>query len=157
MASNAGLNTIQNHLLFRKGFVYLPSGRMLRYDALRSESIAEMDEDGDVVGKRQAWLYGPTNNRRFIYSGKLVENFTQSLARDVVADMALQVDKLLDRALGESIVMLVHDEIVAVVREDRVDYLVGAIKQIMTTTPAYTPGLPVNCSIHVANNYAEAK
>jgi DNA polymerase I-like protein with 3'-5' exonuclease and polymerase domains len=157
MATNATLNALKNKCLFRKGFVFLPSGRMLRYDQLRSEEIVELDAEGVVIGKRRAWVYGPNANRRYTYGAKIVENLTQALARDVVADMAIQVSEVLDSALGESIVMLVHDEIVAVIREDRVDYVKEEVKRIMTTTPAYTPGLPVNCSIHVANNYAEAK
>jgi DNA polymerase I-like protein with 3'-5' exonuclease and polymerase domains len=157
MSTNAALNVVRNKCLFRRGFIYLPSGRMLRYDNLRSEEIAELDENGDVSGKRRAWVYGPHGVVRFIYGSKVVENLVQALARDIVADMAIQVDGLLDRTSGESIVMLVHDEIVAVVQEGRVDYLSEEIKRIMHTTPSYTPGLPVACSLHVANNYAEAK
>lgn len=157
MASNPTLNALVNKCRYRRGAVILPSGRFLRYDDLRSEEVVILDDDGEIVGRRKQWMYGAANNRSYIYDGKAVENLVQAFARDVVADMALSVDKLLDKRHNEGVVLLVHDEIVMIVREDKAEDVAAEVKTIMSTTPSYAPGLPLNCSIKIADNYGEAK
>jgi DNA polymerase I-like protein with 3'-5' exonuclease and polymerase domains len=57
----------------------------------------------------------------------------------------------------ERIANLVHDEVVLVVREDRVEEVKTMVRKIMSTSPVYANGLPVDCSIDDAATYGEAK
>lgn len=157
MSSNPMLNSLINRCRFRKGAVILPSGRFLRYDDLRSEEVIILDDEGEIKERRKQWMYGASGYRSYIYSGKMVENLVQAFARDVVADMAIKVQSILDKRDNEGVVLLVHDEVVLVVRESRAESVAEQVKSIMSTTPEYAPGLPLNCSIKIADNYGEAK
>lgn len=157
MGSNPMLNSLINRCRFRKGAVILPSGRFLRYDDLRSEEVVILDDEGEIKERRRQWMYGTTGYRSYIYSGKMVENLVQAFARDVVADMAIKVQSILDKRDNEGVVLLVHDEVVLVVHESRAESVAEQVKSIMSTTPEYAPGLPLNCSIKIADNYGEAK
>ena len=72
------------------------------------------------------------------YGGKLVENITQAVARDCLAEA---IDRL--EAAGYPVVFHIHDEIVA-------DVLAGSEKElhrvieIMTQRPSWAPDLPLN-------------
>jgi DNA polymerase I-like protein with 3'-5' exonuclease and polymerase domains len=85
-----------------------------------------------------------------------VENIVQAFARDVMGEMAAQI---YEQVLlpDEHIANLVHDEAVMVIREDRVDEVKQQVRRIMSTTPDYAPGLPVDCSIDDALTYGDAK
>jgi DNA polymerase len=71
------------------------------------------------------------------WGGKLVENVTQAVARDCLAEAMLRVD-----AARYEIVMHVHDEmIVDIPKEDT-----GAaekVTQLMSMAPDWAPGLPL--------------
>jgi DNA polymerase len=71
------------------------------------------------------------------YGGKLVENIVQAIARDVLADGMLRIDKA-----GYNIVLHVHDETVSEVKDEPGH--VEKITQIMKTPIPWAPGLPLD-------------
>ena len=70
------------------------------------------------------------------YGGKLVENITQAVARDLLAHAWVNCEKA-----GLPIVISVHDELVAEVPEDA-DGL-AQLEEIMIQLPDWAEGLPL--------------
>lgn len=109
--------------------MHLPSGGVLCYPDARIE------DSGDItyLGVNQ---YTHQWGRIKTYSGKLVENATQAIARDVLADGLIRA---IDR--GFSPVLTVHDELVTEEPIGVRDH--NDLAEIMSTTPAWAPGLPL--------------
>lgn len=113
-------------------FMQLPSGRRLAY---WNAEIKAMPDGRDHICYRgmnqetKKWETAET------YGGKLVENATQAIGRDCLAEAMLRVADM-----GYKIVMHVHDEmIVDVPNCDTEAY--KKISGAMGETPAWAPGL----------------
>ncbi len=147
----------------------LPSGRRLYYRDIRLEKELPIEEERDAKaalergeidngefcdilaelsqrkGLRESICYFGVNQmtkkwgKIRTYSGKLAENCCQAVARDVICDMALEVDK---EKLGD-LVLSVHDELLFEVPEDEAAEGYEGIKRIMNTAPTWAKGLPV--------------
>ena len=85
------------------------------------------------------------------YGGKIVENITQAVARDVICDMALAVA---DENLGD-LVLSVHDELIFEVPEDEAEARHKRILEIMRIAPAWAPGLPVKAEGGILDRYGK--
>jgi len=87
-------------LIFTFQGIFLPSKRMIHYPAMR------VDEDtGQLVywaAKYKSWSQ--------LYGGKIIENITQALARDVVTETHVK--------FRDDVVMQAHDEIVQLMPDD---------------------------------------
>lgn len=108
--------------------IKLPSGRYLCYPNAR------IDEDGSIsyAGIDQ-FSRKPAILRT--YGGKLVENVTQAVARDVLASSMAPIEKA-----GYQIVLTVHDEIIS---EASPDHTVEGLARLMSTAPKWAKGLPL--------------
>ena len=120
----------------------LPSGRRLVYRNARIE-------DGRIVywGVNQytrQWCELDT------YGGKLVENATQAVARDLLAETMVQLDRL-----GVQLLTTVHDEIVAMVESDDAPALLGVMKAAMSTVPTWASGMPLSCAGGIVERYGK--
>ena len=158
----------------------LPSGRRLYYRdvaleieqpereiaaAQRSFETGEIDaaELADILAEisqrraRETITYSGINQvtKRWgkvrTYGAKIIENATQGFARDVVCEMALQID---EQKLGE-LVLSVHDQLLNEVPEDEAEERFAAIEKIMTTAPAFAPGLPVAAEGHIVRRFGK--
>ena len=78
-------------------------------------------------------------SRHLFFGGKLTENLTSAVARDVLADILLRLD-----AAGYRVVMHIHDEVVVEVPTAGVDTALKDVHRIMTTTPDWLEGLPLS-------------
>lgn len=111
-------------------FLYcvLPSGRKLAYHKAKLEGGEIKYYTTNSTTKK----YQKTNT----YGGKIVENITQAVARDILAFAMLKAEQA-----GYRIVLTVHDELVAEVPED-----FGSVEefvQIITELPAWAGGCPI--------------
>lgn len=129
-------------------FLYcrLPSGRCLAYPYPKVE-----------MGKtpwgeeREQLSYRTMNNknqwvRERTYGGKITENITQAVCRDVMAEAMLRLD-----AAGYRILFTVHDEIVCEAPED-----FGSLEEFMallTEVPVWAEGFPIKAEGWVGPRY----
>ena len=78
------------------------------------------------------------------YGGKLVENITQAVARDVMAESMLKLEEE-----GYDIVLTVHDEIISEVADGSIE----RFKTIMETPPKWAKTLPITVEAYEAQRY----
>ena len=121
----------------------LPSGRNLVYRNARIEQ-------GRIVywGVNQ---YTRQWEELDTYGGKLAENATQAIARDLLADAVVE----LDGAFPGTLRTTVHDEIVGITEDDRADELFRAMKMVMSTAPEWGKGLPLSAAGGIAQRYGK--
>lgn len=118
-----------------------PSGLVLRYPGLRKgpEGYTYLGGEGG-------------HERTKIYGGLLTENIVQSLARDIVAEQAMEI-----RADGVKIGTTTHDEVVAVVPEARGAEVLASMLQHMRTPPEWCRDLPLNAAGGFGRSYGSVK
>jgi DNA polymerase len=138
----------------------LPSGRAIYYAYPQIRAVqTPWGEDKEAVtymrvvdaNSRKKEKVVPDPNaigdwqRVSTYGGKWTENFTQGIARDVLADSMLRVD-------GEFPVILhVHDEIVSEVDEGTADQ--GRFNAMMAQTESWATGLPIAVEGWIGKRY----
>jgi len=78
------------------------------------------------------------------YGGKLVENITQAVARDVMAESMLLLEEE-----GYEIVLTVHDEIISETKHGNVEQF----KRIMEQQPTWAKTMPIEVEAYEATRY----
>lgn len=114
--------------------VELPSGRSIAYHNVSFKV--------DPQGRRRATFWSPQGFRTDTYGGRLAENATQAVARDILAEALVRL-----RREGYPVVGHVHDEIL-VSGDDEV-----AVREIMTQSPAWAAGMPIDGAGFVCKRY----
>lgn len=127
-------------LTFSKESIRLPSGLSLRYPDLTGTA----DEKGRIQ-----WHYGV--DKKKLYGGKVVENVVQAVARCVMTDGMLRIQK------RYSCVLTVHDEVVVLVPEQEAEEAEKWVLEQMVQDPAYMPGIPLDADTGCNKRYGEAK
>jgi len=84
-----------------------------------------------------------------LYGGKIAENLCQAVARCIIGEQMIQIEKRYRVALT------VHDAIACVVHESEADEARAYIEECMRTPPAWAQGLPLNCESGMARNYGD--
>lgn len=120
--------------------IALPSGRFLCYPSPEVSMSGKLSYMG-VNQYTRKW------SRIGTYGGKLVENATQSLARDVLAHGMSRAE-----AAGYEVVLTVHDELITEV-PDRDDCTPDGLAECMTTNPEWCPDLPLAAKGFEARRY----
>jgi len=143
MTRPSGQMTIADLLLVSENAIILPNNLMLRYKNLRIEQ-----DEGSISS---GYIYDEGTS---LYGGKLVENIVQALARIVITDQMMEAQRQLDE-VGGRVVLTVHDEIVAVVKDEYADEMLQHVINIMETPPAWAKSLPLAAEGDVANNYVK--
>jgi DNA polymerase I-like protein with 3'-5' exonuclease and polymerase domains len=129
----------ESTLLKNCGFT-LPSGLQLRYDGMEVEE-----------GERgPQFTYKMRNGRAKIYGGKVVENICQALARAIITEQMLLINKKYRP------VLTVHDSVAAVVPIEEKKQGQKFIEQCMRTVPKWAEGVPLACESGFADNYGDA-
>lgn len=120
-------------------FCKLPSGRVLTYPYPKLKmtetpwgELREQVHYMHVDGLTNKWEETHT------YGGKVCENITQAVARDVLADALVRLDRI-----GYHPCLHVHDEVVIEeVETSGADYLNDVLK-LMSEVPSWATGLPI--------------
>jgi DNA polymerase I-like protein with 3'-5' exonuclease and polymerase domains len=127
-------------LVFEKERIVLPSGLSLRYPDLK----ATPDPQGRVQ-----WSYGKESKK--LYGGKLTENIVQAVARCVMTDGMLRIQK------RYPCVLTVHDECCIIAPEAEAEEAYTFVLGCMTAEPKYMPGIPIAAEGGFAKRYGDIK
>jgi DNA polymerase len=125
--------------------VQLPSGRRIYYPDLTRERSPDTG--------RGEWWYGNGRSHARIYAGKGVENLVQALARDVIAEHAVQFHQ----CSGLRPALMVHDELVYVVPDAIADDTLAELQAIMRGGVSWWPELVTWSEGDIADTYGDAK
>ena len=121
--------------MYRRGaylVVELPSGRCLCYPA------PQLHDDGTCTFSYMGVEQFTRKWKRIkTYGGKVVENMTQAVAADVLAEGLINLE-----AAGYETVLTIHDEVLAET-PNTPDYNVKEMMRLMTELPSWTKGLPL--------------
>lgn len=131
--------------------IRLPSGRLIRYPALRRQKVMRK-RDGKLVDEWTT-MYGEKRHQTYIYGAKTDENIVQAGARDVVFDAALRIFK----RTGYRPVQEVYDELVYIVPEDKAEQHLAICHEEMRVSPTWFPDLVLWSEGDIGDRYGEAK
>ena len=126
-------------LKITKEGVTLPNGLMIRYPDLKLNT----DES------KSQYTYKSRKGPVSLWGGSLVENVVQALARIVVGEQMLEIERRYRVALT------VHDAAVVVVPEEEKDEALAYIVECMNKAPDWCRDLPVACEAAYATSYGE--
>lgn len=124
--------------------ILLPNGLYLKYPNLRTQ-LNDSGKDEMVYDTKRGKVTIP--NR--IYGGKVVENVCQALARIVIGDQMLRINK------KYPVVMTVHDAIACLVPEADSEYAREYVELCMRLRPDWALELPLNCESGVGETYGD--
>ena len=126
-------------LLVTSEGIKLPNGLYIRYPGLT----------WDTSEAKSKFVYKSRRGFNSIWGGSVVENVVQALARIIVGEQMLEINKKYRP------VLTVHDAVVNVVPEIEVDEALTFITATMSTPPSWATGLPVACEAHHGASYGE--
>lgn len=128
--------------------IRLPSGRELFYQ----RAAVERDEEGRFgVTYEGVNQYTRHWERIRTWGGKLAENITQAVARDVLAHDLVKL-----YGEGLPIVGTVHDELIGEPEAADAQPWLERMLDVMQTAPAWAPGLPIGAEGHILERYGKA-
>jgi len=132
---------------FEQNKIALPSRLHLHYHDLKFDN------------EKREWTYSYGGMPKRVYGPKLQENIVQALARIVVMDAALAIEKRFREEFDNppGLALQVHDELVYVVPDDLVDRAIEICGEEMRRPPAWALDLPLNSECDVGQSYGDAK
>lgn len=124
--------------------VILPSRRRIYYRNARLEA--------DSHGIRKVIKYDRSDHTNHsMYGAKIAENIVQAISRDLLAGVMVKCE---ETALP--IVLHNHDEVVIEATADRAPQALEELLRIMSTTPAWADGLPLEVEGYVVSRYCKS-
>lgn len=171
MAYSEDTISIQNKLYAdcNENKIYLPNGMYLEYPGLQvfpaDEEKGEWSDqlmyfDYKTLAKTK--ILGGTPSRekgKKIYGGLFTENITQALARIVVSDQMLAIERELQLMRTDDqiyrVVTMTHDEIVACVPRTAAEDVYEMMLEKMMIAPNWCNDLPLGAEGGYAQNYSK--
>jgi DNA polymerase len=118
--------------------IRLPSGRALVYHKVKATT--QVGPDGKP--RTRLSFLSPMGYRTDTYGGRLTENITQAVARDVLGDAIIRLE-----AYGLPVVAHIHDEVL--VETERLN----RVKELMVRRPDWAPDLPLAVEAFITERY----
>jgi DNA polymerase len=159
LAVSQHVSTRVGHLVFdyQPGVmrIRLPSGRHLHYLRPAYREVTFKGKDGPYT--RHVLFYdgidsSPGANKRWsrlpTHGGKLAENVTQAVSRDVIA-----VGLVRSKKAGFDIIGHAHDEIITEVEEGSTTHTHEVLGALMSKPIRWAPGLPLKAAGYTAKFY----
>jgi DNA polymerase len=144
-------------------WIRLPSGRRLCYPHARKGNFYSPPGSGIVLegkGRQNIWqdeskiAFKDASSGRWrdviVYGGLLTENIVQAVARDLLTESMLRLDKA-----GFDIVAHVHDECIVEIHKRDVKHRLPEFKRLMNQVPAWAEGLPIVAKPWTAERYVK--
>ena len=128
-----------NVIRVEKEGLRLPNGLYIRYPGLT----------WDTSESKSKFIYKSRRGFNSIWGGSVVENIVQALARIIIGEQMLIVNRKYRP------VLTVHDAIVNVVPANEIDDAMKYITDIMSTPPDWAKDLPVACEAHFGDSYGD--
>jgi DNA polymerase len=114
----------------------LPNGLYIQYPGLRQ-------------GAEGRWVYDSRGQVKDIFSGKVTENFTQAIARCVIAEQMLRIAK------RYKVVLTVHDAVACIAPEGEREEAMKYVEECMGWRPSWASGLPLACEAGWGASYGD--
>lgn len=141
------LETETSKFLFKytNGFLFirLPSGRCLAF------ANPKIEEDRIIF-----WRTDPTTKqwaKKDTYSGKIVENITQAVARDIMACKMLDIQN----KLFMTPIMHTHDELVYIAEQNQAEELKNKIEKIAVKSEGWYSEIPLKFDTKLMARYSK--
>lgn len=146
-----------------KGCVMLPSGMPLLYPNVimaetgKGRQYAVQGSDTAVLKARIAGI--PPKNIKSIHGALLFENLIQGISRNIVMEQAVKIDRRLKIEVDPyaSVVHTIHDEVVGIAPEDKVEQASAIFQEEMRRAPVWWPEIYLDAEVHWGDNYGECK
>ena len=147
MANHPYHNDTYKGMTYGYKHIMKPNGTFLNYHNLHYYVH-------DTDPKKNGFKYGDDRGGwKYVYGGKIVENIVQSLARDIIADMAIRIKQ----KHGLMPCHTVHDELIYVVPDAEAEGAYELIQQEMCIPPDWCSDIPLDAEGGVADNYGGIK
>lgn len=124
--------------------IRLPNGLYIRYPDLHKRKDAKGNVETVYSTKK-----GKNTLYTRIYGGKVVENVCQALARIIIGEQMLAIN----RNKHVEVVMTVHDAVGSLVKADYAVEGRKFIEDCMRIPPKWATGLPLNCESKMGASY----
>jgi DNA polymerase family A len=145
-----GEEVVYKCLTFRKEEIVLPNGMSLKYPNLRITK--EIDPETEQPTGKMQYIYGLEGKpQKKLYPGKICNNVTQGVARIVMSDALLRIEKRLP------VKNAVHDEGVMLVPEAIEAKAKKWVYAQMTQVPTWMPGIPLDADVDTGIRYGDIK
>jgi DNA polymerase len=130
-----------NHKVLKitKEGIQLPNSLYLRYPELEK----------DVSGARSEFVYKSRRGKVGIWGGSIVENVVQALARIVIGEQMIEINKKYRP------ILTVHDAIVCIAPKTESQEALDFIMKEMSIPPKWGKDLPITCEGGYADNYGD--
>ena len=126
-------------LMVTKEGIRLPNGLYIRYPDLKL----------DTEESKSQYIYASRKGPVSLWGGALVENVVQALARIVVGQQMIEINK------RYPVKLTVHDAAVIIVKEEEQTEALAYIVERMSVPPEWAKGLPVACEANVGKSYGD--
>ena len=121
--------------------IQLPNGLFIQYPDLRRV----VDEESG----KASWIYTSKGLPVHIYGGKVIENVCQAVARIIIGEQMLRIQKRTPP------VLTVHDAVATISKVEAADVIRAYVEECMNWRPKWAQTLPLACESGMGKSYGD--